>query len=227
MASARADAPSRADGSCGSIGVALGATRRHVSMDNSQRTGLSAYAALVALLVALGMPGGVAADEITVPAELQVRLLDRVLRYERGFAATSTPVTVLVVLRPGAPESERFAAQLSAALTTARTVGAREAHVVRHRFVSVGRLQRRVVRRSATIVYLSAGIGRDVAGIVAALPSPGVVLVSAVGGDGDHGATLAFELASARPRIVVNLGAASRQHLEFSAHLLRVARVVR
>lgn len=187
---------------------------------------LLASIALVAVIVALG-PQSAACDEVTVPAGLQVQLLDRVLRYEHAFPSVQGPATVLVVVRPGGAESERVAAQLRAALVSSGTLAGRAVQLVVHQYRSAPRLGRRVRARGATVVYLSAGLGGAVGAIVPELPSPGVVLVSSVGGDVQRGATLAFELVSARPGIAVNLPQATAQQLQFSAHVLRVARVVR
>ena len=48
-----------------------------------------------------------AADEVSVPAELQVALLERIVRYERTFVAEATPVHVVVVTRAGSPASRQ------------------------------------------------------------------------------------------------------------------------
>ncbi len=181
----------------------------------------------LALGLALGAPIDGAADEVTVPAGLQVQLLDRVLRYEHGFPTAAGSAVVLVVVRPGAPESERVAVQLRTAFTSSRTIADRAVELAVHQYRSAARLGRRARTRHASVVYLSAGLGAEVGAIASALPSPGVVLVSSVGADVDRGATLAFELVSARPTIAVNLPRATAQQLQFSAHVLRVARVVR
>lgn len=182
---------------------------------------------MTVLGLALAPVRNVVADEVEVPPALQVQLLDRVLRYERGYASERDPVRVLVVVRPGGAESERTGAQLRAAITHAGTLGGRPVVVTQHGFRGVARLVRRAQRREASVVYLSAGLGGEVPRLVQAMPSPGRVVVSSVGADADGGATLAFELESSRPRIVVNLASAATQQLQFSAQLLRVSRVVR
>lgn len=187
---------------------------------------LFASLALVVAILSIA-PSDAAGDEVTVPAGLQVQLLDRVLRYEHAFPAVQGPATVLVVVRPGGAESERVAAQLRAALVSSGTLAGRNVQLVVHQYRSAPRLGRRARARGASVVYLSAGLGSAVGAIATELPSPHVVLVSSVGGDVQRGATLGFELVSSRPAIAVNLPQATAQQLQFSAHVLRVARVVR
>jgi hypothetical protein len=181
--------------------------------------------AAFAVVMTAGLARG---DEVTVPATLQVQLLGRVVRYERSFAARPTePAHVLIVVRARSPESLRIASQITSALSQSPQLGGRNVTVGRVDFVSAAALRAEVERSHATIAYLTAGLAGEIEGIAAALSGLSVMTVSAVGGDVDHGAVLGFELASSRPQIAVNLGTASDQGLQFSAQLLRLARVVR
>jgi hypothetical protein len=190
----------------------------------SRRAALAALALLISN--ALGSSAG--ADEVTVPAELQVQLLGRVVRYEHGFAAHGTdPVHVLLVERPHHAESQRVAAQLAAALGHSADLGGRPVTVVRLEYTSASALRAETQRASATIVYLAGGLASEIGGIATSLSGMGVITVSAVGADVDQGAVLGFELASSRPQIAVNLPRATEQQLHFSAQFLRLARVVR
>ena len=167
------------------------------------------------------------ADELSVPVELQVELLDRIVRYERTFASESTPVRVLVVSRANSPESVRVSAQLIARLRHTGRLGGRPTTSQATRFAGASALAAEVRASTARIVYLAPGLGGDASAIAAALAGLGVITVSSVGADVDRGVVLGFELVSARPRVAVHLGAARAQHLQFNAQFLRLARVVR
>lgn len=187
------------------------------------RQGISfCLAVLIALVASVA-----AADEVSVPVELQVELLDRIVRYERSFAAQTSPVHVLVVTRPSSPESVRVSAQLVARLRHTGRLGGRPATVSTSAFTNVSALVTQARTSSSRLVYLTPGLGSDARAIATSLTSLDVITVSAVGSDVDRGIVLGFELVSSRPRVAVNLGAARAQRLQFSAQFLRLARVVR
>ncbi len=169
---------------------------------------------------------GAGADEVTVPVNLQVELLGRIVRYERTFAAEATPIALLVVSRTNAPECVRVSSQLTAELRRAGRIGGRVITVSAAAYTTPAALRAQVGSSHARLVYLGAGLGRDVPAIATALGGAGVITVAAVGADVDRGAVVGFELVSSRPRIVVNLAAARAQRLQFNAQFLRLARIV-
>lgn len=175
----------------------------------------------------LGAPTGpVAADEVSVPIELQVALLERIVRYERTFAAETTPVSVLVVSRASSAESLRVTGQLVAGLQHAGSLGGRTVAATTFSFTNAAGLRAEVGRTHARIVYLTAGLGDEVGRIRTALAGAGVITVAAVGADVDRGAVVGFELVSSRPRIIVNLTVARAEQLQFNGQFLRLARVI-
>lgn len=169
----------------------------------------------------------VATAETTVPLELQVDLLRRVVRFERGFAARARDqVKVLVVVRPRSGDSESTAASLSKALEAARDIAGKPIQVSLHRFSSAALLKKAVLGAGAQIAYLPPGLEDDMDAIAAGLAGVPVITIATDGEQVDRGAVLGFELVSARPKIALNLGQARRQGLSFEADLLRLARVV-
>jgi hypothetical protein len=150
------------------------------------------------------------------------------VRYERGFERGSDrDAIVLVVHRANNAESQRVSAQLVRALGRVRSLGGRPLRVLRHAYEDEAALRTELDRRTPTVVYFSAGFGRDIPAITRAVGTRNVITVSAVGRDVDRGIVIGFELSSSRPQIAINFGRARRQDLEFSAQLLRLARVVR
>lgn len=183
-------------------------------------------ALLAGLVAALGVAGHALADEVTVPVDLQVQLLDRVARYERGWATDRSPAHALVVSRVGSAESQRVASQLVQLLGQTPTLGGRAIEVRVHAFGGASGLAGQVRGEGADLVYLTPALGPEVPAITRALDGLGVLTVSSVGADVDRGAIVGFELVSSRPRIAINLARAREQRLRFDAQFLRLVRVV-
>lgn len=184
-----------------------------------------ALALACAVASLLGTPGAVA-DEVVVPIRLQLELLERVVRYERGFASASTPVRVLVVGRNGSAASARMTAQLLAGLRQSRRLGGRPMDVAQVAYTNAAALRSEVRRVDADVLYLGARLDDEVPLIAEALSGTTLISVSAVAADADRGLVLGFELVSSRPRIVVNLKAARASRLRFNAQFLRLTRIV-
>jgi hypothetical protein len=166
------------------------------------------------------------ADEQTVPIALQVDLLGRVVRFERNYVGRgSAPALVILVVKGNETASVRAAALASAAIGQLGSIGARPASVTTQTFSSPAAL--RSASREAAIVYLMPGFSRaDLQAIAATFADSSVLTVGASNGDAENGAALGFELEGSKPRIIVNLRQARAQRLDFSAQLLRLARVV-
>jgi hypothetical protein len=166
------------------------------------------------------------ADELTVPIALQVDLLDRVVRFERGYAGHGdAPALVVVVTKGDETASVRAAALANAAIGKLGTLGARRVSVATQTFSSAAAL--RSASREADVVYLMPGFSRtDLQAIAAAFVDSSVLTVGVSHGDAENGAVLGFELEGSKPRIVVNLPHARAQRIDFSAQFLRIARVL-
>ena len=191
-------------------------------MTSGARRALALACAVVGLLAT----SAAVADEVAVPIRLQLELLERVVRYERGFASASTPVHVLVVGRNGSAESARTTAQLLAGLRQSRRLGGRPMDVTQVSYTNAAALRSEVRRVDADVLYLGARLDGEIPLIAAALSGTTLITVSAVAADVDRGMVLGFELVSSRPRIVVNLTAARASGLRFNAQFLRLARIV-
>lgn len=166
--------------------------------------------------------------EPTVPLDLQVDLLRKVVRFERGFVGRAgTQITLLLVVRAHNTDSARAAAQLESALSRAHEIAGVPVKVVVHEYVSAAALRRAIVASGAQLVYLTAGLQGEVAAIAGALDGQPTITVSTDGDEVELGAVLGFELVSSHPKIVLNVGQAKRQHLDFDSDLFRLARVIR
>lgn len=194
---------------------------------DSQGQSTAPRAARAALAAALLAVGGEARGETTVPVDLQVDLMRRVVRFERGFAGRGGAEVKLILVQRGSGSPDPVAAQLGKALEGAKEIGGKPLKIVAHRFSSAATLKKAVAAESAQLVYLTPGMEAEMEGIAAALAGVQVITISTDGDQVDRGAVLGFELVSARPKIALNLGQARKQGLDFNSDLFRLARVVK
>jgi hypothetical protein len=187
------------------------------------RTALTLLCGLSTLVVA---GAGHADDTIDVPVELQVDLLGRVAPYERGLARASGELRVLVVSRRGHAVSTRTAAQLVSVLRRTGTMLERPMRIDELAFESWPAVLAVATSRGISVVYLTPGLEEGLSAMSETFAGHRILTVSTVGSYVPRGAVLGFEIVSSRPRIVVNLAQARRQQLDFSAQLLRLARVL-
>jgi hypothetical protein len=180
------------------------------------------------LLAALvGVPSWVSA-ETTVPLDLQIELLRKVVRFERGFSQrVGAEVRVMVVVRSANSDSVRAAAQVEKALEHAHEIVGKPIKIIGHSYSSADALKKAIGQASATVVYLTPGFEGELGAIAQALVGVPAITVSTDGDQVDQGAVLGFELVAARPRIALNFAQAKRQGLDFNSDLFRLARVVK
>jgi hypothetical protein len=167
------------------------------------------------------------ADDIAVPVSLQAELMVKVAAYDRSFASRAGPrVRVLIVTEPGSGESERVAAQMMKALSGYERIAGLPHDEETIAFASAAQIARVCREKRAAIVYFSASFrDRDVSAIVEALAGVDVLSVSADPVHVPRGLVLGFDLVSGKPRLLVHLGQAKRQNVEFKAEVLKLMKV--
>jgi hypothetical protein len=180
----------------------------------------------VAAMVALGvMRGSPTWAETTVPLDIQVDLLSKVVRFERGFVERAgAEVHVLVVDIPSNSGSKQAAKQLALALGHTEVAG-KKMKVIPHHYTSPDALKKKVESERAQIVFLTPGFEAHVKGIASSFEGVHVITVSTDGDQVQAGVVLGFEVVSSRPKIAINLVQAKRQNLDFNSDLFRLARV--
>jgi hypothetical protein len=188
------------------------------------RRWLQALLALAVLVVA-SVP--IHAQDTGVPIPLQVELLARLLWYERGLQKSPQgELRAVIIERARDPASGLAAAQLAAQLGQVKTLGGKRVSQRRVVFESAEQVGRVVQEERAYLACLTPGLSAVAADLARVLAARGVLSVSTQGADTGQGIVLGFELASGKPRIVLNLARARAQKLDFSAQFLRVVRVV-
>lgn len=185
-------------------------------------------ALLVALVVLFG-DSWVFAEAVDVPVELQVNLVARVAAYDRNLQERAQGrVLVWILKAQGDLDSERVAAELEAAFKKVPSIAGLPATVRIVDYVSAEKLLERCKRDVPSVLYLSAGLSRQVSAIARELDGTALLTVAAVPRYVDAGSiVLGVESRSGKPGLVVHLERARHHHVAFKPELLKLARVIR
>ena len=181
-------------------------------------------AAIVAVSVTLVRIGS--ADLVPVPLDRQAELLARVAAYDRNMLARAGDrVRVLLVTNGNDPESVGLAKRMEAALDSVPDIAGLPHEERVAPFTNAADLAGQCRTQRIAIVYLGSGLGDKVPAIKSALDGGDVLTVAAVPEYVEAGIVLGFDILSGKPKILVHLTQARRQHVELRADLLKLARV--
>lgn len=168
-----------------------------------------------------------AAEEVTVPANLQAELFAKAAAYDEQFVARTTGVVrVLVVVRAGDAESERVARRFTATLAELQTiVNLPHEESVEH-FKDAASLAELCRSKHITFAYLCPGLDAEVPAIAAALKGSEILTIAAVPSYVGRGVVLGFDLVSGRLQMLVHLTQMRAQKVRLAPALLRLAKVI-
>jgi len=162
-----------------------------------------------------------------VPLRLQVDLLNRVLPYDRNFAArVRSELAVVVVTDASDTDSKRIGAQVLEELRQRPTLGGFRKRAAVVSFSGAEALAAECRRQRAGIVYVTPGLRVPIATLAVALQGLGTLTVAAIPEHVRQGLVLGFAVRSGKPRLLVNLAQARQQRVNFRADFLRMAEVV-
>jgi hypothetical protein len=198
----------------------------HRSGSNRWRASL-----LIALfcIVAPGAPAVGSSDESPIEPGLQAQLLLKVLSFDRALAARAgSELTVGVVIQ------RRYRPSLEAGedmLAAFASVANRDFVALRVRAVAVELgpetdLQAELSRLEVDVLYVTPVRALPVETIAAATRALRICSMTAVPQLVSDGLAVGVGVRDDRPEILVNLEAASAEGIDFSAQLLRMARIV-
>ena len=166
------------------------------------------------------------AENPNVPIRLQAELLAKVTGYDRNFEARSgEQARVLILVSPGDSDSKRAAAEMRSALASVPSVGGLSHDEEIANYVDAPTLGETCRTRQVAIVYLTPGFSGEVPAIRDAVGSLKLLTVGSLADYVPAGIVLGFDLVSGRPKLVVNLSQARRQHIDFRAEVLKLMRV--
>jgi hypothetical protein len=165
-------------------------------------------------------------EEVTVPARVQAQLLAGVASFQTNLRLSSEGVVqILVLTRSGDTESDHAARQLVGALADMRKIVHRPHRETAEPFQDGPWLAATCRAREISIVYVSPGLGDQVAGIAQALRGSGVLTAGAVPRFVGRGIVLGFDLVSGRPEMLLNATQMKIQDVRFPPNLLRLMKV--
>jgi hypothetical protein len=166
------------------------------------------------------------AENPNVPIRLQADLLAKVTGYDRNFEARSgEQAKVLILVSPGDADSLRAGGDMRSALASVPSVGGLSHDEEVASYVDASTLGETCRARHVAIVYLTPGFSGEIPAIRDAVGSLKLLTVGSLADYVPAGIVLGFDLVSGRPKLVVNLSQARRQHVDFRAEVLKLMKV--
>jgi hypothetical protein len=184
---------------------------------------VSQLAAWLAFL-ALGLRGAAGAPP---PPTVQAELLVKLVGYDKNFAARAGDrVHVYILVKSGNAESSRIASQMRSALGDFDTIAEllHDEEIVA--FKNASTLAASCKRNHVAIVYLGPGFEDDIAAIAKALDDVDVLTVGSAANYVPEGVVLGFDLQESKPRLLLNIAQARKQHVAFTPAVVRLMKVV-
>jgi hypothetical protein len=166
------------------------------------------------------------ADEV-VPPRLQASLIARLVPFDRSLVTPAqTRVLMLVAIRRDDARSQQVAAELVATMRKEREIAGLPLDLVQVNVADVHQLMREIRARRPDIVYLSTALGDEAPALAAGLGAEHLLTIAAESEAVRGGICVGFDLVSGKPRVLIHLQQAKKQHVNFQASLLHLAKVV-
>jgi hypothetical protein len=188
------------------------------------KTSISACAALLLLLC---LPQSGLADEAAVPPRLQASLIARVAPFDRSLVARArSRVLLLVAIRRDDAGSRQVAAEVVEALKSETQIAGLPLEVATIEVAEAQQLVEEIRVRRPSILYLSTAFSGDAAALAASLSGEDVLTIAAESEAVSRGICVGFDLVSGKPHVLIHLQQSKKQHVNFQATLLHLAKVV-
>ena len=183
--------------------------------------------ARAALLLVLTLAQPVPAGEASVPPRLQATLIARVAPFDRSLAARAgSRVLLLVAVRRDDAGSQQLAAELIDALKSETQIAGIPLEVARVEVSAARELVDVIRARHPAIVYLSTALSGEAPALAESLAGEDLLTMAAESAAVQRGICVGFDLVSGKPRVLINLTGSKKQHVNFQAALLHLAKVV-
>jgi uncharacterized protein DUF4154 len=161
------------------------------------------------------------AQDVPVPPGVQVPLLLKILTFDRNLADAPEPLVVGVVFQ----RRNRASAAVGDEVRLLLAASARPIRVVVIDLDETHDLRGTLLRESVRVVYVGPLQAVSVSTVAEATRGEGVVSVTGVPRYVEQGLAVGIDLSDSRPRIVINLAASRAEGADFSAELLKLARL--
>jgi hypothetical protein len=185
---------------------------------------------VIGLLVLGSTVEGLRAQQSAVPADMQAAILTRMLNYDRALKSRAGDTVVIAVI---AKPQDRTSAQTQAemikaisALLSDKVQGLPLA-VVSGDYKDPADLAAWLTQKKVQVLYVAPGLAKELDGIRGVCAEMKIVSVSAVRDFVERGLVAGIVLKENRPRILVNLPAATAAGLDLDPKLLALSEVIR
>ncbi len=189
------------------------------------------WPAVLCALILSSMPAPDAlGDSVAVPIAIQIALLVKIAAYDRNLASrgTGSVMRVLILQHEADRDSARATEQVKHALMTQPTIAGLAHEELVTTFTGTDELAATCRDAHVGIVFLTQGFSDDnVSAIVRGLDGVDVLTAGADPRFVPRGVVLGFDLVSGKPKMLVNLGQAMRQHVSLSPRVLALMTVYR
>ncbi len=166
------------------------------------------------------------ASSVQVPFSVQADLIAKIASFDRNFAARAgARALVLVMQMPNDAESAAAALELKSALSHLPTVGDRPHEEQIVTYGGAAAFAEMVKARKPSIIYFGPGFGKELTAIKNSCSNVNLLTVGATPEYVESGIVLGFDLVSGRPKLLINLGQARKQQVDFPASVLRLMKV--
>ncbi len=177
-------------------------------------------------LLALLAPTHAHAEDPSVPLGLEAVLLVKVAAYDKHMPdRAGDRVRVLILSKPGNPDSARASAQMQTELGRIGQIGGRPHDEAIIAYSGGPALADACRAQHAAILFVTPGLADDIDTIRGALDGVDVLSASAVAEYVPKGVVLGFDLVSSKPKLLVNLTQAKKQRVDLAAEVLKLMRV--
>jgi hypothetical protein len=217
----RFDGVRTGNGECGVYGAC---TKGKGSLPGWRRPAALVLAAVLASILLVGSEAR--AEDVAVPIALEAPLLAKVAAYDRSFVDRAAgSAKILLLVKPGNAQSSRTAAEMQRELGSLPQVAGLSHEETVALYTDAASLKAVCERDHIAIVFFGPGFADDIEAIRVALDGVDVLTATAVPDYVPKGIVLGFDLVSGKPKLVVHLSQARRQHVSFSSSVLKLMRV--
>jgi hypothetical protein len=182
------------------------------------------FSAMPVVAVLAVAPDARAADETTVPPNVQAAAVVRILEYDRALKAwAGTSLTVGIV----AKDSHGGAASEFAKALAGRDVQGMPIKVVEHTFHDGDALGGFLEQNGVRLVYVASDLAAHTSAVLSAGTTRKLPTFAPTRGQFDGGATLGLIVQDGRPRVLVNLPSCKASGMNLDPKLLELSEVIR
>ncbi len=189
------------------------------------RKGIQVFFALSLVTFALSA----LADEMAVPADLQVPLILKVLTYDRNFDEKAQNELKIGIVYTGNAASQKAKNEVIGVLEkfSGKTIRKLPIKYLPIEFTSQRDLENSAKTNRMNVLYIAPGNAQNLDVLLKVSQANQIITTTGVPTYVDQGVAVGIGIRQDKPQILINLGSSKKEGSEFDASLLRIASVIR